>query len=317
MCVILSAYRDRPTENMIRAAFDQNSHGAGFAWRDGPKTVRYKKDLDVEEAVELAATLPIPYVAHFRIASCGPICGELTHPFPITPASELASEGRAPSVLFHNGHWNNWKVNLVDCALRTGGRLPAKEPWSDSRAMAYIAARTGLGLLDLIDEKVAVLTPTNLYIFGSSGRTGWTNVKGVYCSNDYFDSKMFALDRKGDPPLVQGSRGTNSTSGTHSGSHNGIETIEAVEVDEAGSANGRPVSGFPRLLGPDRGGHSSTDSGASRGAVPFGDAVTFSQKALRKLRTRMNKQERAEQREFERLMQASLQAEATASPVSH
>lgn len=184
---------------MVKAGWEANDHGGGIAWREegDDQHVYFSKGLTLEEMIIHCAEKPLPYIAHFRIASCGGRSPELTHPFPITPEVSLDLEGRAPAVLFHNGHWGNWKNVLVDMALKTGYELPANEPWSDSRVMAFAAARVGLGFLSLIEERIAVLTPKSFYVLG----TGWKTINGIHCSNDSFDRYIF---KHGGNSIVRG-----------------------------------------------------------------------------------------------------------------
>lgn len=191
MCVIMLANDTRPTEEMVEKAFSSNGHGGGVAWRDldaeGKPEVRWAKGLDLEEMKERCASMPLPFVAHFRIASCGGQSPALCHPFPIDGRVPLFLEGKTKGyVLFHNGHWAEWKSFTKETALKKGAKIPTGK-WSDSRAMALAAFHYGLGILEMIDEKVIAFGPEDLEIFS----TGWSKPTGIetslYVSNKHWE----------------------------------------------------------------------------------------------------------------------------------
>lgn len=194
MCVI-AIVRDttkRPTEKMIEQMWETNDDGAGAAWREkcpdetGKKVlqVRWNKGIeDVEEMKKLARELPTPYILHFRIASCGGIKQELTHPFPIDEKVPEYLQGRTGGfVLFHNGHWGKWQDYSMDMTIHLKAKVPTGA-WSDSRAMAWAAANYGNDVLNFIGEKCVIFSPTELEIF----RKDWDLVDGVLCSNKHFE----------------------------------------------------------------------------------------------------------------------------------
>lgn len=175
---------------MVEAGFDSNRQGAGIAYRDvdekGMPIVRWQKGInDVKEIQKLCAEVPTPYVVHFRISSCGDGgIAELTHPFPVSAKAELFLEGSTGGfVLFHNGVWTNWREWLMRANL--GAPRNMKMPdgkWSDTRAMAYIAAINGINTLELVDEKLIAFSPTTIRVFKE---TAWTKdtETGIWCSN--------------------------------------------------------------------------------------------------------------------------------------
>lgn len=194
MCVILVAQAVRPRENMVRACWMANDDGGGVAFRgaqDG--LVHWKKGLDLDEMIELAQTLPLPYVMHFRITSSGPSIDALTHPFPIDENAPTSLQGKTKgSVLFHNGHWARWRDLCLDAMFKGGRKMPGGS-WSDTRAMAWLAGCFGIGFLEWVDEA------NRLVVFGPKGTLdfqgrGWTQVEGIMCSNDGFKHRMHNLD---------------------------------------------------------------------------------------------------------------------------
>lgn len=168
MCVILICDRSRPTPEMVKASWAANDHGGGAAWLDFEgsgksrrRVVRWEKGLSEDEMADRCATLPIPFIAHFRIASQGGRSMDLTHPFPLEPSVSLRWEGGscAEGVLFHNGNWSDWKKTMLDAAVRFGKRLPSGV-WSDSRALAFLATTIGEGFLEFIEgQRICVFTP--------------------------------------------------------------------------------------------------------------------------------------------------------------
>ncbi len=194
MCVIVIVKDKRPTVEMVNSMWEKNSDGAGIAWRDtvdGKKVVKWEKGLELTEIQELCAEVPMPYVAHFRIASVGGVVPALTHPFPIEEHHLCAQlEGTTTgSVLFHNGHWNSWKTAVVEGAAGFGKRIPkGVNRWSDSQAMAWLTRLYSVGFLELLDEKTVIFGPTMMEITKGNA---WTKVDDIWVSNDFFTKKHY------------------------------------------------------------------------------------------------------------------------------
>lgn len=184
MCVIAICSTSRPTETHVEKMFGSNPEGAGVAWReaiDGVPHVRWKKGLDLEQAQKLIAEVPIPFIAHFRIASVGGPSRQLCHPFPVREGAELLMEGQSTTpVLFHNGTWGAWKHQMFESTIKGNKKVPIGK-WSDSRAMAWLAHHHGLGILEFLDEKIAIIGPheRDIQAFG----LGWTVEDNIYVSN--------------------------------------------------------------------------------------------------------------------------------------
>jgi hypothetical protein len=194
MCVAIIVPRDTalPNNFVLQAAARRNPQGGGFAWVDpARKMVAYRKGLTLEELMELAdefrtnfpATDHPPVFIHFRIATAGDAIKELTHPFPITKKASVALSGYVERVLMHNGTWSGWKPTLL---RNMHGRL-SDEPWSDTRAMAYLAAWHGNTVLDLTEEKVATLDRTgDVTLYGK----GWDKLGKLIVSNTHWTSEL-------------------------------------------------------------------------------------------------------------------------------
>lgn len=197
MCVIFIVDSDdlRPSQEEVQAAFDANDDGGGTAHREtagGVSLVRWKKNLGSEEMIDRCLTLPVPYVAHFRIASCGGIRPELCHPFPLEDGIPLDLEGTtANGVLFHNGHWNMWERELKSASYE--GRIHLSHgPWMDSRALAFILHHYGPGHLDMINEKTVHFGPEgDIPVFGPFGTGAWQYYKNKFLvSNSHWTYKL-------------------------------------------------------------------------------------------------------------------------------
>lgn len=180
------AEKARLTEEMVDLGFETNGDGAGIAWRDGA-VVRWEKGLSLARIQELAAVTPLPYIAHFRIQTVGGKRPELTHPFPIDKTAPLHLKGSTKgAVLFHNGHWTDWKKMILEASIKTGVKLPAGK-WSDSRAMAWLASVYGVGILEFIgDDKSVALSPTDIDFQGL-----WVQVGDYWCSNRHWEHRRW------------------------------------------------------------------------------------------------------------------------------
>lgn len=183
----------RPTEDMVRAMFEANDAGGGIAWRENG-LVKWEKGLDVEGIVEMCLSLPLPYVAHFRIPTEGGRVPELTHPFPIEKTVSLELKGQTKgSVLFHNGHWGQWRGFVMDTLVKPNVNVKLPDgTWSDTRAMAWVASIYGTSILNFINEKAVVFGPAagQLEVFESSTGAKWAKVDDVYVSNRTWEYRM-------------------------------------------------------------------------------------------------------------------------------
>lgn len=187
MCVIVYVDEKRPDRYMIGKMWDRNRDMGGLAWREGDEVVWQKGIGTEEEMAEIMADLPLPYVAHFRVASSGGRNPELNHPFPVSKKTSLALSGRTKGkVLFHNGDWKEWRGTVWDTAKSTGTPLPPGRAWSDTRALAWLSAIYGESLLDFLGQKGIIFGPkdNDIEIFG--GSEGWVEVDGIWCSNNRF-----------------------------------------------------------------------------------------------------------------------------------
>lgn len=112
ICIIAYAPKgvDIPTTEQLKAMWDTNPDGAGYAYEDNSHHIVYKKGFMTLES--LLKDLENPerfkntnFAIHFRIGTSGKNDAPTCHPFPLsTTFGELRqTEGKAESVLFHNG----------------------------------------------------------------------------------------------------------------------------------------------------------------------------------------------------------------------
>ncbi len=182
--MIIAVDGERPSLELLQLAYKTNKDGAGIAWIDNG-VVHFIKGLAVNHVYDLAQIVPTPFVVHFRICSVGKASAELCHPFPISASAPTISKGTARSVLFHNGHWTDWENCVLKHAIATCREIPDGQ-WSDSRAAAWIAYRTGPNVLRFISGKFAVINPEGIKLYGD----GWVLENGIHFSNKWFDNKL-------------------------------------------------------------------------------------------------------------------------------
>jgi hypothetical protein len=177
---------------MIERAWDYNDDGGGLAWREknkaGENVVIWRKGIeDVKEMKELMKKLPLPYVAHFRVASSGGVTRQLTHPFPITKLAQLHTGGTTKGwVLFHNGDWKEWSDAARLAAIHSNTPIPPGK-FSDTRAIAWLCSIYGLGFMEFLPGQRGIAFGPNdedLEVFTGPG---WIKInQEVWCSNDHF-----------------------------------------------------------------------------------------------------------------------------------
>lgn len=189
MCVIMACTKHVPTRLELLEGEEVNSDGGGIAWIENG-LVHWRKGLKAEQIDQLitSGVAKPPLIVHFRLATVGEGL-ELSHPFPISRKVPLSLSGVAKRVLFHNGHWSEWREELLKLH-RSRLKKIIDGPWSDSRAMAYLAQMMGVGILELLPlsgQKIAVLDagknarwPITLY-----GK-GWETHEGYSVSNKHW-----------------------------------------------------------------------------------------------------------------------------------
>lgn len=165
MCVI-AIVKNKINQETLLKCWQTNSDGMGVAWFE-KGLVKWKKGLVFYEMSDLIKTIGPPYVIHFRKASVGGINTELTHPFIISPASEIEKEGTNKMLLFHNGHFDNYNIFQSCLGIHLTG------PVSDSRVIASVVSKRGYNLLKILGEqgnKFTVMTNKKIKLFGDKWR---------------------------------------------------------------------------------------------------------------------------------------------------
>lgn len=193
MCVGIIVPKDAkaPSEEILKDCAIQNPDGGGISWIENSKVV-WKKGIEVPEIVEILAKTKPPYLIHFRISTCGGKIPELCHPFPLSRMGDatLALEGKCGAALIHNGHWGSWKEMTMRMQPH-GAKIP-EGPWSDTRAMAYLAGIYGPELLTFVDEKVAVMYGTGDYEYWGH----WQDEAGCKFTNLAWKSVKYSRKSK-------------------------------------------------------------------------------------------------------------------------
>ncbi len=197
MCVLIVCMSHFPDTRTLELCEQQNPQGWGVAWRNKKKdAVNYVKGIEsVPELEKLIDKLPtpaddFPIILHARVASSGSNDLRLNHPFTIgTETNELKGSSKK-GVLFHNGTLFDWRREMK-AAIELSGRKVPDGRFTDTRAMAFIADIRGINYLDLLNERIIVLTPKDLYSFGHTLRhdkTGWYEKDGLWFSNSLWEN---------------------------------------------------------------------------------------------------------------------------------
>lgn len=201
MCVIAVCGEGKKlTKEIFDKCYDHNDHGAGFAWIANGKIHFAKGFMEQKLAWKVYERLcEYPHVAHFRLASAGKKCPELTHPFIVSPDSPIKLNGQGDfSVLFHNGTVSDWKsINWLISVKR--GSSPKGEV-SDSRVMAMAVAMCGDDNLSLDSGKFVIASPDGFKRFGttSAGKDDWDEDGGIFFSNSFYKTSYVRWDKSDD-----------------------------------------------------------------------------------------------------------------------
>lgn len=179
MCVILNCKEAKPSLEVLNKCESDNGDGGGVAWIASGK-VHYRKGLKAEEIFALLSdpSVVLPVVIHFRKASVGDKSPLLCHPFVINRFATSKATGTADRVIFHNGHWSDWRNWCLNYALHSRGRVPFGA-WSDTRGIAWAVHNKGEGMLNLVPGKYSILSRNGLRQYGD----GWTTEEGIVFSN--------------------------------------------------------------------------------------------------------------------------------------
>ena len=179
MCIISINEKRDLTKKEFDNCWDNNSHGAGFAWKN-----RFQKGfMDKAKAYtfykeNIAGNYP--HVVHFRIQTSGGTRPELTHPFPIVSMSPIKLKGTtgANGVLFHNGIVSGWNKLLFNYAV-SEGNYP-KGFLSDTRVVAMCVSRGSKWILSCLDgvDRFVIFKNSTYEKWGT-----WEESNGIFFSN--------------------------------------------------------------------------------------------------------------------------------------
>ncbi len=158
MCLLIASPNKFPSTEILSLGANQNADGAGIAWikiKNGQPIVAWEKGLELSDILKFKDKINGPHLIHFRLSTIGGKNEKLCHPFAIGEEANHEIRGEADSVLAHNGNWASFSRELLT-VLNDEIVLP-KGPWSDSRAMAWLAHKKGLPFLQTLNEKIAIL----------------------------------------------------------------------------------------------------------------------------------------------------------------
>jgi len=185
MCLLIVAPEQFPDDEVLAKGEEKFGwDGIGVAWRQNG-LVHWRKGITLEQLKAIGKDTKGPWLIHFRQSTVGKAMPELCHPFPVNKDVSLKLEGKAMSVLAHNGHWNNWANRLLNSLGKH--ELP-DGPWSDTRAMAFLTAIHGREYMKLVDHaetgdfgRIAILSNTGpVFMMGRN----WSKYKDLHVSVD-------------------------------------------------------------------------------------------------------------------------------------
>ena len=196
MCVILIGNKLRPKKEVIKKCWDKNNDGAGVMWNDGESTHYIKGLMKLESLNILLENNPRitkgQFAIHFRMASSGGKCEELTHPFVINKeySNGAVYEGNEP-LLMHNGHDSKAEDQMVAMMINNQIVIP-KDKFSDSRAIATICAYSGFEVCKYMSGKFVILTKDAMYTWGTFEKDEEFEYSNLYwknsCTGIYYSS---------------------------------------------------------------------------------------------------------------------------------
>ena len=147
--MILSCEK-RPSLQLLLDCEEANGDGGGIAWIGNDSLVHWRKGISAKTMLCITNSAPLPFVCHFRIGTVGSTDARLCHPFPVTKDASTATHGKAQSVVFQNGHWNDWQQSVLMATIQRQLTIPNDKLWSDTRAIAILIAVYGERILPII-----------------------------------------------------------------------------------------------------------------------------------------------------------------------
>lgn len=188
MCVIIykPAGVVRPSGKIFSACWQNNPHGAGFAYRDEKNGVfRLEKGFmtfeNFMDAVFACTATETEAVYHLRIATSGAIDARTCHPFPLSSQKKLLTAVCVPTKAFfaHNGILGYGDGALSDSQVYVRDWLaPLYETDTDPITLCRFVNATTQGSRCVVGD-------IRLPAMQLTGK-GWIEEQGIYYSNDSF-----------------------------------------------------------------------------------------------------------------------------------
>jgi len=158
MCVIYVCHTPISQEELQRG-WITNNDGGGVAWVEEGKVRWVKGLMTFDDVVRLHAKIinKLPQVWHFRSATHGGVCPELTHPFLVSAKRPFSNQltgvlRKGEALLFHNGVEGN-AIPLLISALFAKGQRWRYGKLSDTRAVAVLMGVVGEVVLEVFNSR--------------------------------------------------------------------------------------------------------------------------------------------------------------------
>lgn len=198
MCLLAICKTRKLTKEEFEASWDYNNDGFGMGWKDAQHRVHFVKGImKLEDALSAYEGIDdhCKHIVHFRKASVGGKIPELTHPFLVSEDSPITLEGHDVDIplLFHNGHWYDYKQIMIMLEIATGKAVT--NPISDTRVAAMYLARVGEDAITRFGYgKVAILRPEKERSIVYAGE--FTSENGVLFSNTSYKHSRYSYERR-------------------------------------------------------------------------------------------------------------------------
>lgn len=174
MCLIIykPAAAELPKE-IIKKAWDSNSHGAGFMVARAGGFHFQKGFFKMKKLIhELAKFKNEELAIHLRMATHGAITAQNCHPFIVSTKKVSRTEGIAESLLMHNG------------VLSAYGDANNSDSWHFAReALAPLSLAARDRMLSQISGKFCLGHKGKFYLYGMDKH----EASGCFVSNKYFE----------------------------------------------------------------------------------------------------------------------------------
>jgi hypothetical protein len=186
MCVIAICEKRKLTTDEIAKMWAGNSHGAGMAWTEKGQVCYRKGFMKLSDFQKFykSRSFSLPHIVHFRIASVGPACEELTMPFTCSLDSPLVSTYKGKDeALVHNGTYREWKEVLGTTVMATEKRVLGAV--NDSRLCAILRY-----LVPAMLPEIARTSSSRFAVINPKGQVEWfgkfDDHNGIKTSNSYW-----------------------------------------------------------------------------------------------------------------------------------